>query len=84
MIELILDALEDFTLRILLVASIVSIAISVGTAHDNEERSHAWVEGKIKKINIIIKKQIFIGFAIFIAVFVCASVTAVNDYQKER
>ena len=45
MIELILDALEDFTLRILLVASVVSIAISVGTAHNNEERSHAWIEG---------------------------------------
>jgi len=64
LIELILDALEDFTLRILLVASVVSIAISVGTAHNNEERSHAWIE----------------GFAIFVAVFVCASVTAVNDY----
>lgn len=61
---MILDALEDFTLRILLVASVVSIAISVGTAHNNEERSHAWIE----------------GFAIFVAVFVCASVTAVNDY----
>jgi len=67
-IELICDALEDFTMRILLVASVVSIAISVGTAHDNAERSHAWVE----------------GFAIFVAVFVCCSVTAVNDYQKER
>ncbi len=24
------------------------------------------------------------GFAILVAVFVCASVTAINDYQKER
>ncbi len=50
--ELILDALDDFTMRILLVASVVSIAISVGTARDASERSHAWVEG----INLIFKK----------------------------
>lgn len=35
---------------------------------DNEERPKAWID----------------GFAIVIAVFVCASVQAVNDYQKER
>lgn len=33
-----------------------------------EDRSKAWIE----------------GFAVLVAVFVCASVTAVNDYQKER
>ncbi len=33
-----------------------------------EEKSKAWVD----------------GFAILIAVFFCASVTAINDYQKER
>ncbi len=32
------------------------------------ERSKAWIE----------------GFAVLMAVFVCATVTAVNDYQKER
>ena len=35
---------------------------------DAEDRKIAWIE----------------GFAILIAVFVCAMVTAVNDYQKER
>ncbi len=33
-----------------------------------EDRSHAWIE----------------GFAVLLAVFVCAFVTSVNDYQKER
>lgn len=35
---------------------------------DPDERPKAWIE----------------GFAILVAVFVCAMVTAVNDYQKER
>ena len=39
-----MDALEDFTLRILIVASIVSIAIQVGTATP-DHRSIAWIEG---------------------------------------
>jgi len=48
-------------MRVLLVASIVSIVIGVATA-DDDHRSLAWIE----------------GFAIFIAVFVCCNVTAVN------
>ena len=59
------DALEDFTLRILIVASIITIAVEVGTA-DEDHRSTAWIE----------------GFAILVAVFISALVTAVNDYQK--
>lgn len=35
---------------------------------DPEKRKTAWIE----------------GFAILVAVFVSATVTAVNDYQKER
>lgn len=66
-IELLCDALEDFTLRILILASFFSIAIEVGTA-EPEKRSSAWIE----------------GFAILVAVIVCALVTSVNDYQKER
>lgn len=38
------EALTDFTLRILIVASVVSIAIEVGTA-DDSHRSTAWIEG---------------------------------------
>lgn len=34
----------------------------------SEKRSTAWIE----------------GFAVLVAVFICATVTAVNDYQKER
>jgi magnesium-transporting ATPase (P-type) len=59
--------MEDFTLRILLVAAILSIVLETSTATE-ADRSSAWIE----------------GFAILLAVFVCAMVTAVNDYQKER
>lgn len=41
--ELLISALEDFTLRILIVASFVSIGISVGT--ESDQRSTAWIEG---------------------------------------
>jgi hypothetical protein len=60
-----LEALDDFTLKILLVAACLSIGLEVGVA-SAEDRSTAWIE----------------GFAILIAVFVCAMVTAVNNYQK--
>lgn len=55
------SALEDFTMRILLVASVVSIIIEVSTS-PKEHRSTAWIE----------------GFAILVAVMVCANVTAIN------
>lgn len=50
-----------------MVASIVSLAIEVGTA-DAEHRPTAWIE----------------GVAVLIAVCISATVTSVNDYQKER
>ncbi len=52
-------------MRILIVASILSISIEVGTA-DADHRSTAWIE----------------GFAVMVAVAICATVSAVNDYQK--
>jgi len=55
--------LNDFTLKILIAAALVSIAIELGTA-DDSHRATAWVE----------------GFAILIAVWICASVTAINDW----
>ncbi len=66
-IELMCEALQDETLRILQVAAVVSIIIETGTA-DESHRSSAWVE----------------GFAIIVAILVCASVTAINDYQKVK
>lgn len=42
--ELICQALEDFTLRILVVAAVASIVIETSTAADNH-RSIAWIEG---------------------------------------
>jgi P-type E1-E2 ATPase len=53
-------------LRILLFASIKSMAIDLATSND-QDRPTAWID----------------GFAILVAVFVCATVTSVNDYQKE-
>lgn len=38
------NALEDFTMRVLLIASIASIVIEVATA-DNDHRHLAWIEG---------------------------------------
>lgn len=54
-------------MRILIVASVLSIAIEVGTS-DDDHRSTAWIE----------------GFAVLVAVAISATVTSVNDYQKER
>jgi magnesium-transporting ATPase (P-type) len=62
------DALDDFILKILIAASLFSIAVEVGTAESNSERSTAWIE----------------GFVILVAVAVCGLVTAANDYSKER
>lgn len=59
------EALNDFTLKILIVAAVVSIVIEmIVSAH----RETAWIE----------------GFAILVAVMVCALVTAINDLQKEK
>ena len=41
-LELFCEALEDFTMRILLVAAVLSIALEVGTA-DAADRSKAWI-----------------------------------------
>lgn len=62
-----INALGDFTLKILLVCAVVTIILETATASESK-RPIAWID----------------GFAIFIAVFVCTSVTAGNDYQKER
>ncbi|EAR94179.2 calcium-translocating P-type ATPase, PMCA-type protein (macronuclear) [Tetrahymena thermophila SB210] len=65
--QLLWDALQDLTLRILVVAAIISISVEVGTA-PADKRSIAWVE----------------GFAILVAVIVCSTVAAANDYKKEK
>ncbi|CAK89868.1 unnamed protein product (macronuclear) [Paramecium tetraurelia] len=65
--EIILQCFEDYMIRALLVASILSIIIGVLTA-DEDCRSLAWIE----------------GFALFMAIFICCNVAAINDYQKEK
>lgn len=60
------NALGDFTLRILIVCSIVSLVAETATA-ESSRRMTAWID----------------GFAILVAVVVCSTVQATNDYQKE-
>lgn len=60
-------AMNDLMLKILIVAAILSIIISMIFAK-SDERSIAWVEGG----------------AILIAVLVVTTVTAWNDYEKEK
>ena len=55
-LELLLGALEDFTLRILIVASFVSIGISVGTEEDHRET--AWIEGFAIFMAVLISSMI--------------------------
>ena len=74
-LELVWNGLQDFTIKILIVAAVASIAIDVGTASDSN-RSIAWVEGNMYKN--------FSGFAILMAVVISVNATAINDYQKER
>lgn len=66
--ELFGDAMEDLTLRILCVSSCISILVEVLVNLGTDKVKTAWIE----------------GFAIMVAVIVVSSVTAVNDYQKER
>lgn len=65
---LLCEALEDFTLRILIVAAIFSIVAQLATASNARERELGWIE----------------GFAILVAVFVCSNVAAGNDYTKAK
>lgn len=43
-LELLWEALQDYTLKILIVAAFTSIILSVATA-EPKDRGHAWVEG---------------------------------------
>jgi magnesium-transporting ATPase (P-type) len=61
------EALSDFTLRILVVAAVLSIIMEEALA-DDEHRKTSWIE----------------GISILLAVAICALVTAVNNYQKEK
>ncbi|CAJ0931103.1 unnamed protein product, partial [Mesorhabditis belari] len=76
-LQLVWEALQDVTLIILLVAAIVSLALSFYKPPDDEEDARGqddseheagWIE----------------GCAILISVIVVVMVTALNDYTKER
>jgi magnesium-transporting ATPase (P-type) len=61
-----LDALNDFTLIILMISAIFSIVVN--TIVQVEFRHIAWID----------------GFAILCAVMISASVSSINDYQKDK
>jgi magnesium-transporting ATPase (P-type) len=63
--KLLCEALEDFTLRILIVAAVITIIAETATAPASS-RDTSWIEGS----------------SILMAVAICATVTAANDYQK--
>lgn len=56
-IQLLLMALNDFTLKILLIAAIISIAIQTATV-DEHHRSTAWIEGFSMIIAVIIVSSV--------------------------
>jgi hypothetical protein len=64
-------------LRVLMVCAAISIGIEVGFA-DPHERNH----GNLRILTYDILAWIE-GTAIFIAVFIVASVGSLNDYKKE-
>ncbi|KER32593.1 hypothetical protein T265_01286 [Opisthorchis viverrini] len=72
--ELVGAALQDLTLIVLIVAAVISLALSLylkygqATTFDESEGQAGWIE----------------GVAILIAVVVVVLVVALNDYQKEK
>jgi magnesium-transporting ATPase (P-type) len=72
-IQLFIEACDDFTLKILIVAAIVSISakiiiLVVEMIMEEDHRATAWIE----------------GFAILLAVFISSFITTVNNYQKQK
>lgn len=66
--NMVLEALDDFMLKLLIVAAIFSIVIEMSfNAGYPEKLATAWIE----------------GFAILVAVSVVALVSAWSDYKKE-
>jgi hypothetical protein len=66
--NMVLDALDDFMLKLLIVCAIVSIIVEIGfNVHNPAKLATAWIE----------------GFAILVAVSVVALVSAWSDYKKE-
>ena len=67
--HMVLEALDDFMLKLLIVAACFSIAVDCGfAAKDPEKLKTAWIE----------------GFAILCAVACVSLVSASSDYQKEQ
>lgn len=69
-LQFLADAFKDTILIILMVAAVVSLILGVFAPEDcgGSEDNTGWID----------------GFAIIVAVFIVAFVTAINDYQKEQ
>lgn len=59
-----MGALDDFTLKILMVSALTSISVSVGTNWGTDHAATSWIE----------------GFAIIVAIMISSLVTSINDY----
>ena len=69
-LEFLVDAFKDTILIILMVAAVVSLILGIFAPEEcgGHEDNTGWID----------------GFAIIVAVFIVAFVTAINDYQKEQ
>ncbi|XP_031563488.1 plasma membrane calcium-transporting ATPase 4-like isoform X2 [Actinia tenebrosa] len=69
-LEFLVDAFKDTILIILMIAAVVSLLLGIFAPEDcgGHEDNTGWID----------------GFAIIVAVFIVAFVTAINDYQKEQ
>lgn len=69
-LEFLVDAFKDTILIILMVAAVVSLLLGIFAPENcgGHEDNTGWID----------------GFAIIVAVFIVAFVTAINDYQKEQ
>lgn len=56
-VQLMLQALNDFTLKILMVAAVFSIGLSTATAEESH-RSTAWIEGFSMIIAVLIVSMV--------------------------
>ena len=63
-----MNALGDFTLRVLILCSILSIIVEMAMAKTKTMREIGWID----------------GFSIMMAVIISSTVQAANDYQKEK
>jgi Ca2+-transporting ATPase len=66
--KLLFEALKETMLILLMVLAVISIILGLAFPEREEDRKYGWIE----------------GFAIIMAVIIVSTVTAFNDYQKDK